>query len=145
MKPGRDPASVRAAPPVDNSGLLGEAPQALPENKVKAEAEPRVTLPLFSHVRSKLRGTTLELKFRLAVKARVKLIAKRKRRVVASTPTRTLRAGNRALEIAAFLLLSLSARMATRVTSYTFDYAVPGCCVAWGPPFRPGLPYRCSS
>ena len=45
-------------------------------------------------------GTTLELRFHLAVKARVRLLAKRKRKVVASTPTRTLAAGNRKLLLA---------------------------------------------
>ncbi len=42
-------------------------------------------------------GTTLELRFHLAVKARVRLLAKRRKKVVASTPTRTLAAGNRKL------------------------------------------------
>ena len=40
---------------------------------------------------------TLELRFHLAVKARVRLLAKRHKKVVASTPTRTLAAGNRKL------------------------------------------------
>lgn len=42
-------------------------------------------------------GTTLELDFHLAVKARVRLVAKRHRTVIASTPMRTLKAGNRKL------------------------------------------------
>jgi len=44
-------------------------------------------------------GTTLELSFHLAVKARIRLIAKRHARVVASTATRTLRAGKRSLQL----------------------------------------------
>jgi hypothetical protein len=98
------PALVPDAPPVDDSGLLGEAPLTGPANEVKAVTEPRVTLPLFSHLRSRVRGRTLELKFHLAVKARVRLVAKRRRRVVASTHMRTLPAGNRVL------LLALSRR-----------------------------------
>jgi hypothetical protein len=43
------------------------------------------------------RGTELEFSFHLAVKARVRLIAKRRKSVVASTPTRTLQAGTRSL------------------------------------------------
>jgi hypothetical protein len=87
------------APPADDSGLLGEPPQALgslPETP--APPEEKVSVPLLSHLRSRLiDGSTLELRFHLAVKARVKLIAKRRHRVVASTPTRTLARGERKL------------------------------------------------
>ncbi|HEX5851651.1 MAG TPA: hypothetical protein VFY36_01035, partial [Solirubrobacteraceae bacterium] len=41
--------------------------------------------------------STLELRFRLAVKARIRLIASRRKRVVASTPRRVLRAGEQRL------------------------------------------------
>jgi hypothetical protein len=41
--------------------------------------------------------TTLELRFHLAVRARVRLIARRRRRVVASTPAHIFDAGNRKL------------------------------------------------
>ncbi len=47
-----------------------------------------------------MRGTTLELSFHLAVKARVRLLATRHKQVVASTPMRTLAAGNRKLLLA---------------------------------------------
>ncbi len=95
------PAIVPDAPPVDNSGLLGEAPLTSAQTEAQPVPEPRITLPLISHVRSRLvHGTTLELSFHLAVKARVRLVAKRRRRVVASTPMRTLRAGNRKLLLA---------------------------------------------
>jgi len=57
-----------------------------------------VALPLLSHVRSRLvKGTTLELSFHLAVRARVRLLAERKHKIVASTAMRTLKAGNRSL------------------------------------------------
>jgi hypothetical protein len=85
------------APPEDNSGLLAElqAPPIAP----KSEREVfKVHVPLLSHLRSRLvHGTTLELSFQLAVKARLKLLAKRRGRVVASTPARTLAAGKRRL------------------------------------------------
>lgn len=92
------PQVVPDAPPPDDSGLgersagkgfLVEIPTT-PEAKVKA--------PLVSSLHSKLvHGTTLELRFHLAVKARVKLLAKRKKRVVASTAQHTFAAGNRKL------------------------------------------------
>lgn len=87
------------APPPDDSGLVEEPPSyggmfaetpSLPAQKVQ--------VPLLSGLRSRLvGGSTLELRFHLAVKARVRLLAKRRRKVVASTPMRTLAAGNRKL------------------------------------------------
>jgi hypothetical protein len=92
------PQVVPDAPPPDDSGL-GERPAGkgflveiptTPEAKVKA--------PLVTSLHTKLvRGTTLELRFHLAVKARVKLLAKRNKRVVASTAQHTFAAGNRKL------------------------------------------------
>jgi hypothetical protein len=94
------------APPPDDSGLPeGPPPYGSLIEAPKSAGEAKVPLPLLSHLHSRLvHGTTLELRFRLAVKARVRLIAKRRRRVVASTPMRTLTAGNRRL------LLRLDAR-----------------------------------
>lgn len=87
------------APPPDDSGLLGEAPStlgALPENPKEAVA--RVPVALLSHIHTRLvHGNTLELRFHLAARARVRLIARRQRRVVASTPKHTMTAGNRRL------------------------------------------------
>ena len=63
--------------------------------------EPKVREPLLSALHTKLvHGTTLELRFHLAVKARVKLLAKRKNKIVASTPMHTFAAGNRKLLLA---------------------------------------------
>lgn len=88
------------APPADDSGLSGEVP-SLGATVAEASVPPvesRVAVPLLSHVHSKLvRGTTLRVSFHLAVKARVRLLAKRRKRVVAATTTRTLTAGNRSL------------------------------------------------
>jgi hypothetical protein len=65
---------------------------------VPEEPFARVAVPLLSHVRSHLIGrTTLELSFHLAVKARLQLLAKRHKRVVAKTPMKTFKAGNRSL------------------------------------------------
>ncbi|HEY1833914.1 MAG TPA: hypothetical protein VGG08_05715 [Solirubrobacteraceae bacterium] len=86
--------------PSDDSGL----PEGPPEGESsKAETEPveeaRRTLPLLTHVHSHLHGTVLELRFHLTVKARVRLLAKRAKKVVARTPMRTLKAGNRCLSL----------------------------------------------
>ncbi len=86
--------------PPDDSGL-GELPAlaAKPE-EISRPQEARVTLPLLSNVHSRLLdGHIFELRFHLAVKARMKLIARRKRQLVASTPMRTLAAGNRSLRL----------------------------------------------
>jgi hypothetical protein len=87
------------APPPDTSGLIEEA--NIPGGAIAeshAPPESKVTLPLLSHVHSRLvKGSTLELRFRLAVKARVRLLAQRRRAVVAATATRTLQAGARKL------------------------------------------------
>jgi hypothetical protein len=88
------------APPPDTSGLLGEAPAslgALPENPHSAEQE-RVAVALLSSIHTKIvHGSTLELRFHLSARASVRLLARRKRTLVASTPTRALAAGNRKL------------------------------------------------
>lgn len=94
------PQEVRDAPPPDTSGLREEEPgYGGRYTEVKAPAvETEVQAPLLTHLHSRLiRGTTLELRFHLAVKARVQLLAKRHKKVVASTPMRTFAAGNRRL------------------------------------------------
>jgi hypothetical protein len=92
------PQVLPDAPPPEESAPPQPPPvEALPES-IGALAQTSSSVPLLSHVRTRLvRGTTLELSFHLAVRARVRLIAKRKRRVVASTAMRTLSAGNRKL------------------------------------------------
>jgi hypothetical protein len=83
--------------PPDTSGL-GEAPPP-PPVITPPPPELRIPVPLVSHVRSHLRGDTLQVSFHLAVKARMGLVALRKHRVVARTPMRVLRAGNRSLQL----------------------------------------------
>ncbi len=88
------------APPVDDSGLVEEPPNyggSFAETSARAN-ESRVAVSLLSHLRSRLvHGSTLELRFHLAVKARVRLVAKRRKHVVAQTPMHTFGAGNRKL------------------------------------------------
>jgi len=94
------PQVVQDAPPEDDSGLVEAPPSyggAFAES-AGAQRESRVALPLLSELHSRLvHGTTLELRFHLAVKARIRLIAKRKKQVVASTPTHTFGGGSRKL------------------------------------------------
>jgi hypothetical protein len=90
------------APPADDSGLEeGKPPPGNPAVETSAESRfATVTVPLLSDLRSRLvHGTTLELSFHLAAKASVRLLAKRRRSLVASTPTRVLPAGNRNLSL----------------------------------------------
>jgi hypothetical protein len=94
------PQVIPDTPPADDSGLLGEIPPALNVDVEKSTplVEGSVTLPLLSGLHSRLvHGSTLELSFRLAVEARVRLIAKRHQSTVASTPTKTFPAGKRKL------------------------------------------------
>jgi hypothetical protein len=59
-----------------------------------------VPVPVLSDVHTRLLDrTTLQLTFKLSVKATVKLLAKRKKKVIASTPTKTLKAGKHMLEL----------------------------------------------
>jgi len=96
-------ASVPQVPPaslpIDDSGLAGELPAPPPKFTTSSSTpEARVTLPLLTGVHAKLvHGSTLELRFHLAVKARVRLLAKRHRKLVASTHMQTLAAGKRKL------------------------------------------------
>jgi hypothetical protein len=87
-------------PPPDDSGLLGPPPPPQPE--VPPSTQPRrVTVALVSKVRVRLvRGTTLELRFHLAVRARVRLVATRRRATVAATSPHTLAAGAHSLLLA---------------------------------------------
>jgi hypothetical protein len=93
------PQTPPDTPPIDDSGLLGEPPASigsLPESPPSSEE--KVTVPLLSHIRTRLvHGSTLEFSFQLAVKAHIRLLAKRRHRLVASTPMRTFVRGRRKL------------------------------------------------
>ena len=91
------PQALPDAPPPDDSGLPTEPPAPLPEVLAPPGA-PQLPVALASGMRVKLlAGLTLQLRFHLAVRARVKLIAKRHAAVVAATSTRTFAAGNHTL------------------------------------------------
>jgi hypothetical protein len=96
------PVTVPVSLAVDDSGLPGElatAPSVQRTEKAQLEVS-RVARPLLSHIHSRLvDGTTLELRFHLAVKARLKLVAKRGKHVVATSAERTLSAGERSLRV----------------------------------------------
>jgi hypothetical protein len=92
------PQIVPDAPPADDSGLGERTAGKTPLIEIATTPEAKVKAPLVSKLHTKLvHGTTLQLSFHLAVKARVKLVAKRKKLVVASTAQRTFAGGNRKL------------------------------------------------
>jgi hypothetical protein len=98
------PQEPSDAQPIDDSGLEESQSQSSSISALKKSVEPSpfatVSVPLLSDVHTRLlHGTTLELSFHLAVKARVRLLAKRHSHVVASTPMRTLKAGKRSLQL----------------------------------------------
>jgi hypothetical protein len=97
-----------------DAGVPQETPDEVPENDsgestfTRSEelvkpprAEPaRVPVPLVSHLRTRVvHRTELVLSFHLAVKAKVRLKALRKGKVVAQTSMRTLASGNRSLKL----------------------------------------------
>ncbi len=83
------------APP-EESAAPAEVPAVTFVEKSTPPEETRITVPLLTHLRSRLvHGSTLELSFHLAVKTRLRLVAKRRSAIVASTPTLVLAAGNR--------------------------------------------------
>lgn len=95
------PQVVPDAPPPDTSGLVETQAAKGGLTEIPTANESKVKAPLLSNIHSRLvHGTTLELRFHLAVKARVKLLAKRKQKTVASTPMRTFAGGNRKLLLA---------------------------------------------
>ena len=94
------PQEVVDAPPPDTSGLREEQQELGSVPGTKGAEEAKVTLPLVSHVHSRLiKGSVLQLSFHLAVKARVQLIAKRGKKVIAHTANRVLGRGNHTLEL----------------------------------------------
>jgi hypothetical protein len=97
------PQEPPTALPIDDSGLegaQGPSAAALTVKLTPANTFDEVTVPLLSDEHTRIvHGTTLELTFHLAAKARIRLIAKRRKSVVASTSMQTLKAGNRSLEL----------------------------------------------
>jgi hypothetical protein len=85
------------APPADDSELFKPPPIELQQSPPPARTK-RLP-PLLRRIRTKLRGKTLVVRFTLTRKARVSLVARRKRRVVARTRPRTMRAGRHVLRL----------------------------------------------
>ena len=85
--------------PPSSPSTSGTTPAATTATTPSSPLPPtKVTLPLISSLHERLiHGATLEVRFRLAVKARVRMIARRGRKVVAKTEFRTLSAGNHRL------------------------------------------------
>jgi hypothetical protein len=101
------PQSQPDSVPEDNSGEGEGGVQTSVQELIKSIPSPfaTITLPLLSNMHSKLiHGTTLQLSFHLAVKARLRLLAKRKKTTVASTEWEVLKAGQHKL------LLKLNAK-----------------------------------
>jgi hypothetical protein len=87
-------------PPIDDSGLVEAIPNegVLVPEAPKPPPTPRRAVPLLTRLRERLvDGSTLRVSFHLAAKARVKLLAKRAKRVVAATGAAVFDAGNRKL------------------------------------------------
>jgi hypothetical protein len=85
--------------PENNSG---EGSFTRVEEVIKAPPpEPaKTTLPLLTHLRTKvIHGTTLVLSFHLAVKAKLRLLALRRKKVIGQTAMKTFRAGNGSLQL----------------------------------------------
>lgn len=88
---------VPDTPPADDSELFKPPPVELQQTP---PAPPTKRLPaLLRRIRTKLRGKTLVVGFVLTRKARVSLIARRKRRIVARTKARTLKPGRHVLRL----------------------------------------------
>lgn len=92
------PEEIPDAPPPDDSGeATGEAPTIVESS---SSDEARITVALVSGVKVRLvHRTTLELRFHLAVRARVRLLARRDGTVVSSTRTYVLKAGTHTLSL----------------------------------------------
>ena len=93
------PQVAQDAPPADTSGLHERGVAEIASiAEAKARPENKVTLPLLSRVHSRLiKGSELELSFHLSVKARVRLLAKRRGKVIAATAMHQFKAGSRKL------------------------------------------------
>lgn len=93
------PQTPADLPPIDDSGLVESIPsESVPVPEAPKPPQRRREVPLLTHLHERLlHGSTLRVSFRLAVKARVRLVAKRRRSVVAATVAQVLPAGARRL------------------------------------------------
>jgi hypothetical protein len=86
-------------PPVDDSQLFAPPPLELDPTAAAAGGKVRRLPPLLKKVRSRLRGMLLLVRFTVTRRARVRLVAKRGGKTVASTPQRVFAPGRRALTL----------------------------------------------
>lgn len=89
---------VPDAPPEDDSLKFAPPPVEV-EVTTPPETETKRVAALLRKVRSKLRGTRLTISFTLSRRARVALVARRGGKVVARTPSRSLKPGRRSLAL----------------------------------------------
>jgi hypothetical protein len=82
--------------PVDDSQLFAPPPLPLTEERPQGGKVKRLP-PLLRRIDSELHGLRLTVSFTLTRRARVRLLAKRGARTVASTPSRVLAPGRRSL------------------------------------------------
>jgi hypothetical protein len=88
---------VPDTPPADDSELFKPPPVEL--QQPPAAGKTKRLPPLLRRIKTKLAGKTLVVRFTLTRKARVELIARRKRKVVAHTRPRTMRPGRHVLRL----------------------------------------------
>jgi hypothetical protein len=94
------PQTLPDSVPAEESGQLGEAAEPPPKPTVVKAEEARVPVALISNLHTRLvRGTTLELRFHLAAKARLQLLARRKHHVVARSRALVFKPGNRSIAL----------------------------------------------
>jgi hypothetical protein len=90
---------VPDTPPVDDSQLFAPPPLAVETEQEQPAARVRRLQPLLRNVRSRRRGLTVIVSFRVTRRARVALIARRRGRIVAQTQPRVLRPGRHSLRL----------------------------------------------
>lgn len=89
---------VPDTPPADDSALLAPPPVEI-ETPATATESLDPLPPVVKGIRTKLRGLTLYVSFRLVRRARVQIVARKGRKVVARTKNRLLRRGKHTLKL----------------------------------------------
>ncbi|MFY9489010.1 MAG: hypothetical protein WAP35_10000 [Solirubrobacterales bacterium] len=89
--------AISDSPPVDDSLLFAPPPDAADQGLAAPPGKP--LKPAVRSVRSKLKGRVLILKFRVIRPARLRVVARRKGRVVASAKTRLLKPGKHSVKL----------------------------------------------
>jgi hypothetical protein len=90
---------VPDAPPVDDSLLFAPPPVEVEQPAPAPTERTQRVRPLLRNVKPSVRGTVLSVSFRLTRRARVALLAERRKRVVARTRLRWLKPGKHVLRL----------------------------------------------